>query len=418
MYYLSKSKYNNIVKIFSIYLFYQLLTNIIFVFAGITIVSFGFGLLCFGLLGYTSYKVYKSMTIKCYAEKLVWIFGLYNLIICIISIFRADNTYNAIIFISKFSYCLILLLPFAFYNSLLLYFINSIIVKFWVPLSLILVIIYGNGKFVCPSQFLCWIQIPIMLFPFIKGKDKIISFIAIALMLITRFDERAFVLLIISSLLFYIICYRFNLKNSILKNLALSLIYIPIFLSIIAYLTGFNPFRDIIQSEFTQDSRTGLYIEVAEHIEKNSAYLFGTPGKGYYAAFLDTVLRNNDGSTLENQDVYKYGRLSTECGILNYLLHGGMINIIILTLMFISIIIRVFKYSKNKYSYFIAIMFAFRYSFMFIDGTLEYSAQMVVLAVMIAVITNKKILLMDDEDINDFFKVKPFKIPFLNITIK
>ena len=401
----SQEKYSKIfIYILIFHIFYTLIYGCLHIINNRPIYEFFYNIvlsLFIYLLG-RKYIVYERDKI----QKSLMIFLTYNVIINLVGIYLAESTYNRIIMLTRIPSWFLIYVVFAFKNDFVFYRFISYVRNLWLPFAFIISILMYNKMININTWELYFLQIIVVLLPTLNFSQKILFLLTIGTLLICRSNYRALILLSTFSLFVYIFFSFLSLNSArkIGKLLSYFFLFFPIVMLIVAIFADFNIMEYFIGTE--EDSRSGLYSEVFCSIDKRNAYIFGIPGQGYECSWLSGVLRNSDGSIADNQDVYKYGRLGTEAGILNLFLHGGIVNVFLITLVYFRIIRKALIYSKNVYCYMLVVLFGFRFSYMFIDGLLTYTMQTIVLWFIASILSNDRLLSMSDFEIKNYLNKK------------
>lgn len=169
-------------------------------------------------------------------------------------------------------------------------------------------------------------------YPYVNKKYKILIIIAfIEAIIKSSFGEnptRMYLIIILFSLIAYFLVYTLKSKR-IMKIFAITVIISPIILFIpTLFLSGnktstFQQIQKLIiqksgNEDMAIDTRTFLYMEMADDLSKTDSWLFGKGAfSKYYSSYFD------------QSNISKYGRISSEVPLLNYLLRGGIAYVLI-----------------------------------------------------------------------------------------
>ena len=208
--------------------------------------------------------------------------------------------------------------------------------------------------------------IPLLYYLYVKRDFICIfyPFCIIAFCFILKQDARA--LLVYLGLALFLISYIYF--NSIDKSRSIiKWVYVlTILLFFVGVVFGLNIFS-IAEDGTNYDTRTYIYQEINEHLIKNDGYLFGTPGKGYKSSLVD-LNYGNDVDYEYLHDMFVYGRNGTEAGILNFVLYGGLINVLMLLLLFGWLSFKVSQRINNKFCATALALVVLHFPYMLIDG--------------------------------------------------
>lgn len=154
-----------------------------------------------------------------------------------------------------------------------------------------------------------------------------------------------------------ILCHYFNVSKKIRSLICYGMIFVPLFYFVI---TLIDPSFSIIQVilEFisnkvdnttdTNDTRSFLFVELIDDLNKNNAWLWGKGARSGYFSFY--FYR----STSEFGD--HWYRLTTEVSALHYLLRGGILFLVFHYGFIVYAVHKALKYGKNKFIQIIAIL--------------------------------------------------------------
>ena len=170
----------------------------------------------------------------------------------------------------------------------------------------------------------------------------------------------------------------YTINNDILYSKIRHLVWLLIILPFILFYLGatgvFNIFevdnyiksRPVDEVEFAEDTRTLVYAEVMASAVKNDYFIYGRGiGRGYESAFQER--RSN------SSDAILSAERIAEVGILNIFTWGGLIYVIIYTLMWCSIIYFGVYKSRNRYVRAIGFYLAFYYFYSWVENFQSFS---------------------------------------------
>ena len=222
----------------------------------------------------------------------------------------------------------------------------------------------------------CFYILPIFIAPLYtlaNKKEKNLIILAIGGALIQAFDgvRMAFVFVLISLVTLLILTFFYN--KTLIKYLSIGLLVSPLllFLPLLFSAGGedsiFMTMQEYLQMKHVQDdilvdSRTFLYLEMAEDLNHTNSWLLGKGAYGHYYSYFFEMSKSGEGD-------YHY-RLASEVPFLNLLLHGGIIYVLLYYSLFIIAIYRALWYGKSRFMQTIAITLS-TYAFMTFVGDLN-----------------------------------------------
>lgn len=218
----------------------------------------------------------------------------------------------------------------------------------FIILSLVLAPIQTNSVAFLPIFFIAFL-------PYIKKTLKYLFFIAIVVSILTAIS-RVRMLMIVNAFSFtaLILVYIFRNKYiSILFSLICIAIPFLIFIPILGLAKGELSFFQTIMEylaknniiEDTNDTRTLLYLEIAEDIEANNTWIFG---KGAYCHYYSHYFSINDGDDPT--------RTLVEVPFLYMLLKGGIVYVLLYYSLLITAIFKGLIFGRNKFVFLASII--------------------------------------------------------------
>lgn len=317
-------------------------------------------------------------------------------------------------FYISFFISILLLSMFYYFNANLIQTLDFIqkLFKYTLPIYLIILIgssLMGNFKY---DVF--HLSIFTILYLFVPTKSKIMVGMLIAtsfFSIILNTDFRALILLNLMGGVTLLLRIKTNIPIKIIKIATYFFLILPIAITILSVITGWNPFTILDGSSaqsfslvgekivMSGDSRSFLYKEIYNHLCKYNALLWGTtPGIGYQSSlmFVDTSF----------YDSLRHGRIDTEVGILEFFHFGGIINVSLLFSVFVFTVQTIFKNARNRLAHIAALYLSFRWLFLFMEGDIIMTAQWLGLLIILGFFSNKKILRLTDKRLNIIFNKK------------
>lgn len=224
---------------------------------------------------------------------------------------------------------------------------------FFYIISCFFMLLVGQNSFAYVSIFL------LIFWPFIKTRYKVLTIITYIMTIKFAFDgARMFLITSFFAFSAYFIVYK--MKERFLKLfISITLISIPIIFIPTLYLDDYKDnnksYFQLLQKSFSEDNekkenfgsdtRTFLYVEMAQDLSNTNSWILGKGALSYYYSnFFDYDSQN------------KFGRLTSEVPFLNYLLRGGIIYISLYFGLILYAIWCAINYGKNKFVKSIAII--------------------------------------------------------------
>lgn len=249
----------------------------------------------------------------------------------------------------------------------------------------------------------------IVFYPYVNKKFRILIIIAIVEAFIKATTgnnpTRMYIIIIGFALCCYALVYIVK-KIKLLKLFSAVVIISPLmlFVPILNFAnqdeTTFQKIQEYIMQEsnnenLSTDTRTFLYIEMAEDLTKSNSWLFGKGAFSiYHSVFFD------------NASTRRFGRLSSEVPFLNYLLRGGICYVIAyFGLLIYAIYLGIWK-GKNKFVKSIAIIVSGWYFNSFIGDITGCRYYHLAFFVLLGCCLSRKWLNYTDEDIKLILKQK------------
>ncbi len=256
------------------------------------------------------------------------------------------------------------------------------------------------------------IMIPISLFvlfiPFVKFKNKVLIILVAVTSILLVFSFRSNIIKIAFSTLLLLV-YYFNVNYRLLRILNISLFAIPIVLFILAISGSFNIFTGISENRDFQietnlksgetladDSRTFLYLEVIQSITNNGNFLIGSGYAGGYESILIDV----------SNETNKNKRYSCEVGILNILLHSGLIGVLLYFLLLFKVSFIAINHSSNGLAKILGLYISFRWLLSFVEEFTQYDLNFYFFWLAIGLVSSNEFRSMNDKQIKNLFLLK------------
>lgn len=290
------------------------------------------------------------------------------------------------------------------YPKSLHYILSSFI---WPGLILCIVCYFykSNDGMMSLAHNASFLNVFILCIPFIKFRWKVLILVAVAFVVFLDVDRRS---IMINNVIALLLVMSFPLlKIGFFKRgLFVVLIILPLLFTYLGLTGKFNIFMYMDQTSYYisgdtrslfVDSRTSIYEDVFDELEKDKAYICGLGCNGKTAT-----------SLLENQyvdysKIYKYGRPSTESGMLNYIQYGGFIGFLLYGLLLVLAAYKATFLSKNKFMILLGLFMAFKFLYSFIEDQITFNAHTFYLFLWIGMCYNKTFRNMEDRHIQEYF---------------
>ena len=339
----------------------------------------------------------------------------------LIKLWIGINTINFIrgLFLAKYYWDY----KFLFFSALtfslisLVFFIGSNVQKAFIVFKFVLKYLFPFGFLLIPLTFVTneelysRIMIPISLFilfiPFVKFKHKVLIVVVTVTSILMVISFRSNIIKIAFSVLLLFV-YYFNINYRLIRILNLSLFIIPLILLSTAIFGTFNIFTDISDSKkfdlqtnangetLGTDSRTFLYVEVLQSINKSGNYIFGSGmATGYESIAIDVSNGTNNNK-----------RYASEVGILNILMQSGLIGVVIYFLVLFKVSFTAISQSSNMLSKILGLYIAFRWLLSFIEEFTQYDLNFYFFWLAIGLVSSNEFRSMNDKQIKNLFLLK------------
>lgn len=280
---------------------------------------------------------------------------------------------------------------------------------------------YVMRSFIRPGIFLCiicflfppsdgmmslahnasFLNVFILCVPFVKFKWKVIIPLCVLFVVFLDLDRRS--IMVNNVFPFLLIAFLPFVKRKVIKSIILAcLILLPIVFGYLAFKGTFNIFEymnDVTYSVSTDsrslltDSRSSIYEDVFGELKKNNRYAVGLGCNGKTETSLSSLVSSDYVS------IYKYGRPSTESGMLNYIQYGGMIGCVLYGLLLLIASYKAIYKSNNAFILLLGLFVAFKFLYSFIEDQIMYNAHSFYIFLWIGMCYNKTFRQMSDTEI-------------------
>ncbi len=311
------------------------------------------------------------------------------------------------LFFSALTFSLISLVFFIGNNVQKAFIVFKFVLKYLFPFGFLLIPLTFVTNEELYSRIMINISLFILFIPFVKFKHKILIVLVTVTSILLIISFRSNLIKIAFSVLLLFV-YYFNINYRLIRILNLSLFIIPLILLSTAIFGTFNIFTDISDSkEFDlqtnasgetlgTDSRTFLYVEVLQSINKSGNYIFGS---GMAEGYESIVIEVSNGT-------YNNKRYSCEVGILNILMQSGLIGVLIYFLVLFKVSLIAINQSSNMLSKILGLYIAFRWFLFFIEEMTQYDLNFYFFWLAIGLVSSNEFRAMDDKQIKNLFLFK------------
>lgn len=304
----------------------------------------------------------------------------------------------------KYSYVINVFLPILFLSTYVylcskigtnvLIFFKSIIIVM-LPLSMIKYFGDFSVSMTNFSGYVSFIYIFIFLIPYLSIRFKLSIIMLFLMSFFYELNDRTNVIILICcSLILLLGNYFFHLSIGIKKTIHLVLFILPLLFLFLAYKNVFNVFDLVEKIEVSSseekigntDSRTFLYYEVLKDQRELVDVIFGKSACGtYYSEHFSSFYEHRN-----------FRRISTECGVLNYYLKGGVILVLLYGSMLFIASWRIIKNARNIFSSNIGLFIILFWIMSFVELPPGFNNWYVILFIGIGITYNSELYSLSD----------------------
>jgi len=350
-------------------------------------------------------------------DSLIWpikLFLIWNIVTIVRGVFVAENYWEwKHLFLTGF----VMLMPtfvYLFSNKLF----TRQILSFWLKYILFSIVLFIpiiiNPAFY--GVYLSPIMIFLLLFPLLSIRWKFLIFILLIIAMYQSTGSRSLEIYYFISTVFGLLYYLRKFLNNFIFKIGHILFLILPFVLLLLGLTGtFNVFKmdqyingnyqttsyETGQKEkisLKADTRTFIYVENIQSALKHNYVLQGrTPANGYDSKYFGNFLKY----TLHTG---KMQRFSSEVGILNIFLWGGLIGVgLYFLIFFYASYLAIYK-SKSYFMKIIGLFIAFQWAYSFVSGYATFDMLNLTLWLLISMCYSTEFRKMDDKEFTQWFK--------------
>ena len=208
----------------------------------------------------------------------------------------------------------------------------------------------------------------IVTFPLQSGRDRILTFIMAATVVITSMTNRAGVLRISMSYLIvigYYIVLKARINKKIIDVIVFCALMIPFYLlylgatgqDVFKILLGENTEAGYKQENLRADTRTFLYVDVFRDLKISKTWVFGKATNAGYAS----------------DDFETFNRTVVEVGFLQIILKTGIFGFLLYMSLIITAIFKALNNSKNVFIKYLGVMLTGYVLMFFIENMMGYT---------------------------------------------
>ena len=281
----------------------------------------------------------------------------------------------------------------------------SFYIKYTLPLFILFALLIstdGYGIYLVPVSLL------LLFIPLLSIGPVLLLLFSAFLVIISDLGARSNVIRFgIPILLLVIYFLRSFIPNKIIELTRLLLMFAPLIFFILAASGTFNLFKidkyikgdyvaarrtaagNIEKDKLTDDTRTFLYLEVLQSVQKHNSWLIGrSPARG------------NESATFGSTDMSgRNERLANEVGLLNILMWTGVIGVILYFFIFFRASYLAVSKSSNIFSKMLGIFVAFRWVYAWVEDINSFNINYITLWLMIGFCFSKEFRAMDNEEV-------------------
>lgn len=248
-----------------------------------------------------------------------------------------------------------------------------------------------------------FLNVFILCIPFIKKKWRILIILAVLFVVFLDVDRRSIMVNNFISLVFVLAWFVLRRKPVLTATYAI-LIIAPLILLYLGLSGKFNIFQamNVVDYQLNNDSRslfvdsrTSIYEDVFDGLKEKNAYIWGLG----YQGRVSTSLAYTD---YVSDDVFRYGRLGSESGMLNYFQFGGVLGFIFYSLLLIVSSFKATFKSNNDFMKLLGLFVAFKFLYSFIEDRIMFDAHAFYIFLWVGMCFNKKFREMTNEQMKSY----------------
>ena len=248
-----------------------------------------------------------------------------------------------------------------------------------------------------------FLNVFILAIPFIKRKWSVLIIAGVLFVVLLDVDRRSIMVNNVFSLLIVLLWFLLKRCNAY-RYLCCTLIITPLILLYLGLSGSFNIFQaaSVIDFQASQDargffvdSRTSIYEDVFDGLKEKGSYIAGLGLNGR----VRTSLAYSEDASI---DLFRYGRLGSESGMLNYIQYGGIIGGALYSLLLIFAALKATFDSKNDFIKLLGLFVAFKFLYSFIEDKIAFEAHSFYIFLWIGMCYNKKFRYMDNEQMKSY----------------
>lgn len=298
---------------------------------------------------------------------------IYNLVTYCRGFFNIDSDQDVYALCGKLLYTSFVV-PFFVYLAYPRYFIivlKSILI-YGTLLCLVCMLYPSSNGMLSFQHNMSFVNVLLLFIPYIRKKYIVILILSVALFVVFYdIDRRSIVINMLVS--FFIMLFRSFYRFAVIKKTIIVLCFsLPTVFMCLGVIGYFNVFEYIQSSNddvrlheegrnIYVDSRTSIYVDVLSELNTKDKILCGLGANGKtHTSLVDNIY-------VDYASIYKYGRPSTESGMLNYIQYGGFIGYVVYSFLFLcACYFSLFK-SRNSFVVCLGVFMCFKYVYSFVE---------------------------------------------------
>jgi hypothetical protein len=310
------------------------------------------------------------------------------------------------LFFSALSFTLVCLAFFVGNNMQRSLIVFKFVLKYLFPFGFLLIPLAIATNLELYSRIMISISLFILFIPFLRFRYKVLIVLVAVISILLVIGFRSNIIKISFSLLLLLV-YYLNMNKRWLRIFNFSLFAMPIIMFLLAVSGTFNVFEDISNSKKLQvttdqssgetlggDSRTFLYVEVLNSINKRGNFLIGS---GMSAGY-DSVLIDVSNGTYNNK------RYECEVGMLNVLMQSGLIGVLIYFLVVLKVSFLAINHSSNRLAKILGLYISFRWLFSFVEEFTQYDMNFYFFWLTVGLVSSNEFRNMNDKEIKNWIR--------------
>ena len=245
----------------------------------------------------------------------------------------------------------------------------------------------------------------LLFIPFLKKKWVVLIVLAGLFVVTYNIDRRSILVNMAFSFIISFI-WLFSKNTFLLKLFFGGIVSITCILLILGLSGVFNIFQAMGDSydysldeearNLFVDSRTGIYNDVFGGLSSKNSLVFGLGVNG------KTETSLIDAVSFDFSEIYRYGRPSTESGMLNYIQYGGILGGLLYSAFILCAGYRATFYAENSLLRLVGVFVAFKFAFSFVEDKVSLNTNTLITFLCIGLCYNREFCSMSDDEITQY----------------